>query len=110
MNIKPTIFLAAVLAMALSSSVVAGGGLKMIQHEDAIEANSVQFFVDASGSGSVVVRSCANCEPVRLPVTSKTKAYDNGKEVPMASMAGKTRQTAVVFFLIKDKSVSRVTW
>lgn len=110
MKIKVTTLIAAVLGIALSSSAFAGGGLKMTQHEDAIEANSVEFFVDAGGSGSVVVRTCTTCEPVRLAVTSKTKAYENGNEVPIGSMGGKTRQTAVVFFLVKDRSVSRITW
>lgn len=109
MKIKLTTLIAAALGLALSSSVLAGG-LKMIQHEDAIEANSVEFMVGPSGNGRVVVRACDTCQPVRLKVTSETKAYENGSEVPMASLSGKTKKTAVVFFLVKDRTVSRITW
>lgn len=100
---------AALLGLALSSSAFAGG-LKMIQHEDAIEAQSVEFFVNAAGRGSVVVRECDTCAPVRLKVTPDTRAFDNGAEVPLASLSGAARQSAVVFYLVKDRTVSRVTW
>lgn len=110
MKIKLTTFLAAVLGIALSSSVLADGGLKMIQHEDAIEANSVEFLVGPTGTGRVVVRACDTCKPVRLKVTSESKAFEKGKEVPMGSLGGQTKKPAVVFFLVKDGTVSRVTW
>ena len=110
MKFKLTTLLAAVIGMALSFSVFAGGGLKMIQHEDAIEANTVEFLVGPSGTGRVVVRACDTCQPVRLKVTSKTKAYDNGNEVSMASLGGQTKKTAVIFFLVKEGTVSRITW
>lgn len=108
MSIKCTFPVAAILGLLLSSSAIAGG-LKMIQHEDAIEAQSVEFFVNAGGNGSVVVRECNTCAPVRLKVTRDTKAYDNGSEVPLASLSGAARQSAVVFYLVKDKTVSRIT-
>ena len=110
MKIKLTTLFAAVLGLTLSSSVLADGGLKMIQHEDAIEANSVEFLVGPSGRGTVVVRSCETCQPVRLKTTSKTKAYEKGVEVPMRSLGGQTKKSAVVFFLVKNGTVSRVTW
>lgn len=109
MKIKFTFPVAAILGLLLSSSAIAGG-LKMIHHEDAIEAQSVEFFVNAGGNGSVVVRECDNCAPVKLKVTRDTKAYENGAEVPLANLSGATRQWAVVFYLVKDKTVSRVTW
>ena len=110
MKIKLTTLTAAVLGLALSFSVSADGGLRMVQHEDAIEANSVEFLVGPSGKGTVVVRSCETCKPVRLKTTNKTKAYDKGTEVPMRSLGGQTKKSAVVFFLVKDGTVSRVTW
>lgn len=109
MKIKLTTLTAAAFGLALSSSVLAGG-LKMGQHEDAIEASSVEFLVGPSGKGTVVVRSCDTCQPVRLKTTSKTKAYEKGSEVPMRSLGGQTKKPAVVFFLVKDRTVSRVTW
>ena len=110
MKLKLTTLLAAVLGLALSASVSAGGGLKMTQPEDAIEANSVEFLVGPSGSGSILVRQCETCKPVKLKVTSETKAFDNGTEVPMGSLGGQTKKTAVVFFLVKDGTVNRITW
>ena len=110
MKIKLTTLLAAALSIALSTSVLAGGGLKMTMTEDAIEANSIEFLVGPSGNGSVLVRSCESCKPVKLKVTSETKAYHNGTEVPMGSLGGQTKKTAVVFFLVDDGSVSRITW
>jgi hypothetical protein len=109
MKIKVTRLIATALALGLWSSVPAGG-LKMIQHEDAIEANSVEFMVGPSGNGRVVVRACDTCKPVRLKVTSETKAYEDGNEVPMGSLGGQTKKTAVVFFQVKDGSVTRITW
>ena len=109
MKFKLTIPVAALVGLVLSSSAFANG-LKMIHHEDAIEAQSVEFFVNAGGNGSVVVRECDTCAPVKLKVTRDTKAYDNGAEVPLSSLSGATRQWAVVFYLVKDKTVSRVTW
>ena len=104
MKIRFIIILAALLGSANA------GALKMVQHEDAIEANTIEFLVGPSGNGKVVVRSCETCQPVSLKVTGKTKAYDNGNEVPMGSLGGQTKKTAVVFFLVKDGSVTRITW
>lgn len=101
-------YLAAVLAALLFQGAAAGPTITEL--EDAIEARSVELRQGPGGTLTAVVRQCDRCPEIRLEVARDARAYQGGREVELERAARLVGENVVVFFTVKDRKVSRITW
>ena len=109
------ITLAATLALPLASESTP----VLIPYEDSVEGGTVVDFKmevtakkDPTGNGVVTIgRQCRGCGPLRLKVTPLSQVIVAGqadRPMPITSKAELIGKTGDVFYVIKDKRLTRI--
>jgi hypothetical protein len=103
-----------VLALSLSG-IAAARDFEML--EEAHEIVLAEVALPSSAAGAVVFRPCADCDTVRLQVSSRTRYLIGGREVALpdfllavdAVRQGTGGETDTVVAVFTDVSTQRVT-
>lgn len=110
------ITLAATLLLPLASESTP----VLIPYEDSVEGGTVLDFKievttnkkELTGTGVVTIgRPCQGCGPLRLKVTPLSQvivADQPDRPMPLTSMTGLIGKTGDVFYVIKDKRLTRI--
>lgn len=107
-----SITLAATLLLPLASE----GTPVLIPYEDSVEGGTVVAIKmevtpnkEPTGNGVVTIgRQCRGCAPLRLKVTPQSQVIVAGRPVPITSEAQLIGKTGDVFYVIKDKRLTRI--
>lgn len=104
------------LAATLSLPLASESTPVLIPYENSVEGGTVVAFkMDVTakkaptGNGVVTIgRQCQGCAPLRLKVTPLSQVIVAGRPVPITSEAQLIGKTGDVFYVIKDKRLTRI--
>lgn len=82
----------------------------LIETHDAIETASLRMSLGKDMHGFIEGKKCDNCKPLKVTVTPDTKAYQDGKEVPLKKAKSRIGRFATVIFERETKNVSAIRW
>ena len=93
-----------------AASLPAAAALKVI--EQAIETSTFAISLPDSGSGSVAVKACAQCKPMLLRFTPRSRFLVSGAQVPysefVALARGSGEQGLDIFYDRKTGTITRL--
>lgn len=98
--------LAALAALAVS----APGWATIILVEDAVEAVALEVRLEDDLTGTVVGRSCENCERKRFPITPQTQALENNVRVDLRRLRDRHGKPATIIYNIRSGEATRILW
>jgi hypothetical protein len=97
------------LALALTA-VHAPAALRIV--EQAVESSTLSVSLPDRDSGSIAVKSCADCRPMLLRLTPSTRFVVGGSEVSYAEFSalarGGTDRSLGVFYDGKEHTITRL--
>lgn len=82
---------------------------EILHPEAAIEAEE-HSVTHARAGGFILARQCEQCDMLSLEIDAATKAYANGKEVPIGSIPSQDKTSITVIYDPKSKVAKRVLW
>jgi hypothetical protein len=84
---------------------------RVIMAENAMETESLRISLDArTSTGFVIGKICDQCDEIQAQITPETRAYHDGKEIPLARASDRLGRYATVFLDMENKRVTRITW
>ena len=84
---------------------------RIIMAENAMETESLRISLDArTSTGFVIGKICDQCNEIQAQITPETRAYHDGKEIPLARASDRLGRYATVFMDMENKRVTRIIW
>ena len=65
----------AILSIALLETLTGAALAELINLEEAIETKYVRFVMRGANSGYMIVRRCAQCEPLKISINENTRGF-----------------------------------
>lgn len=100
--------IATALATATLALATAAGAGPMVLLEEAAEFERLDARVNSSGSGTMRVAACDNCESLRLKVNAGTALEINGKAQSIKAINDGPLRDGTVFYNAETKRVLRI--
>ena len=82
---------------------------EIINHEDAIETDEIMI-VGNTSNGYVLAKKCDSCTQQRIRLSPNSKAYQNGRLVPMSSVPSRSKTAITVIYDPKTNTVNSIKW
>ena len=83
---------------------------EIIHNESAIEAVKFQYNLIGKDSGNIIAQQCEKCTSVRINITPETKAYTNGKFVPLTSVPRVSKIAITIIYDAKTMKAHKLIW
>jgi hypothetical protein len=87
----------------------AGPYADLIEIQQAIEAYDINIDVHENGTGSMVVRRCASCDPVLIGIGNKTSVSVDGDPVKSRRRINGTWSGGIVIYDTKTRTAVRLS-
>ncbi len=91
----------------MSLATVSAGEMTLL--EEAAEFDRLSARVSASNRGTIKVKSCDECEALRLRIAPSTQLEVNGKRQPLKELNNGALSAGTVFFDAQTLTVLRIS-
>jgi len=78
--------------------------------EEVAELTGLKITLNKQLKGKIIIEPCDNCKAIILSITPETKAFRNNEEVALIQAKQQLGQSALVYYTISTKIVSRIKW
>lgn len=82
----------------------------IIEVEKAFEVEKLKIRMSNDLKGTIVGRTCDQCNEMTVTITPDTKAFDRKKPVPLIEAKKRYGKSALVIFDIKTRKVNEIRW
>lgn len=96
-----------IIASAMIFATLSAGEMTLL--EEAAEFERLSASVTASGTGSIKVKRCDECDELRLHISPSTQLEVNGERRPLAELNNGALNAGTVFFDPDNSTVLRIS-